>query len=169
MTLSMYDVTVPVLIRGLGMLSEYLGSAARFAADNNFDPGVLVNARLAPDMLPLAGQVQRASDTAKASIGRLTDVPVPSFADSEKTLEELADRVARTVDFLKTVRPEHLEGAEKRTIELKFRAFKATFSGDAYVLQFMLPNFYFHLTTAHDILRHNGMKIGKKDYLGSFE
>jgi hypothetical protein len=168
MTLSMYDVTVPVLTRGLRMLSDYLGSAARFAADNNIDPAVLVNARLAPDMLPLAGQVQRASDTAKASIGRLTDLTVPSFPDSEKTLDELTDRVARTIDFLATVRPEHLEGAEKRSIELKFRLVKPTLSGSAYVLQFMLPNFYFHLATAHDILRHNGMKLGKADYLGSF-
>ncbi len=166
MPLSMYDITIPVLVRGLGTLGEYLASVPKFAADNGINPEVLVNARLAPDMLPLAGQVQRASDTAKASIGRLSDLAVPSFPDSEKTFEELAVRVSRTVDFLKTVRPEHLEGAQQRVVELKF--LKATLSGDAYVLQFMLPNFFFHLATAHDILRHNGMKIGKKDYLGSF-
>lgn len=164
MSLSMYDVTIPVLIRGLGILNEYLDRAAAFAAENKIDPKVLVNSRLAPDMLPLSGQVQRASDTSKGAIPRLTDLQAPSFADTEVTLEDLKKRVADTVAFLKTVTPANLEGAQTRKIELKL--LNAVMTGDTFVLQFLLPNFFFHIATAHDILRHNGVKIGKRDYLG---
>jgi hypothetical protein len=164
MSLSMYDVTIPVLIRGLGILNEYLDRAAAFAAENKIDPKVLVNSRLAPDMLPLSGQVQRASDTSKGAIPRLTDLQAPSFADTEVTLEDLKKRVADTVAFLKTVTPANLEGAQTRKIELKI--LNAVMTGDTFVLQFLLPNFFFHIATAHDILRHNGVKIGKRDYLG---
>ena len=164
MSLSMYDVTIPVLIRGLGILTEYLDRAAAFAAETKTDPQVLVNSRLAPDMLTLAGQVQRASDTSKGAIPRLTDLQAPSFADTEVTLEDLKKRVAATVAFLKTVTPTHLEGAQTRKIELKI--LNAVMTGDTFVLQFLLPNFFFHIATAHDILRHNGVKIGKRDYLG---
>jgi len=161
----MYDATIPVLIRGLGVLDEYLGRAAAFAADNKIDPKVLMNARLAPDMLPLSGQVQRASDTSKGAIPRLTDLQAPSFADTEATLEELQKRIADTVSFLKTVTPEHLRTAQERKVELKFLD-NAVMTGDVFVLQFLLPNFFFHVTTAHDILRHNGVKVGKRNYLG---
>jgi uncharacterized protein len=164
MAISMYDATLPVLVRGLGVLNEYLERAAAFAADNKIDPQVLVNARLAPDMLPLSGQVQRASDTSKGAIPRLTDLQAPSFADNEVTLEDLKKRVADTVAYLQTVTPAHLEGAENRKIELKF--LNAVMTGDLFVLQFLLPNFFFHVTTVHDILRHNGVKVGKRDYLG---
>jgi hypothetical protein len=164
MSLSMYDVTIPVLIRGLSVLDEYLDRAAAFAADNKIDPKVLVNSRLAPDMLPLAGQIQRASDTSKGAIPRLTDLQAPSFADTEVTLEDLKKRIADTIAFLKTITPANLEGAQTRKIELKF--LNAAMNGDTFVLQFLLPNFFFHVATAHDILRHNGVKIGKRDYLG---
>jgi len=165
MAISMYDATIPVLIRGLGILDEYLDRAAAFAVDNKIDPKVLVNARLAPDMLPLSGQVQRASDTSKGAIPRLTDLQAPGFADTETTLEDLKKRIADTVAFLKTVTPEHLRGAQERKVELKFLN-NAVMTGDVFVLQFLLPNFFFHVTTAHDILRHNGVKVGKRDYLG---
>ncbi len=164
MSLSMYDITIPVLVRGLGILNEYLDRAAAFAVENKIDANVLINARLAPDMLPLSGQVQRASDTAKGAIPRLTDLQAPSFADTEITLEDLKKRVADTVAFLKTVTPANLEGSQARKIELKF--LNAVMTGDTFVLQFLLPNFFFHVTTAHDILRHNGIKVGKRDYLG---
>jgi len=164
MAISMYDATIPVLIRGLGVLDEYLDRAATFASDNKIDPTVLVNSRLAPDMLPLSGQVQRASDTSKGAIPRLTDLQAPAFADTELTLEDLKKRVADTVAFLKTITPAHLAGAEQRKVELKF--LNAVMTGDVFVLQFLLPNFFFHITTAHDILRHNGVKVGKRDYLG---
>ena len=164
MAISIYDATIPVLIRGLGILDEYLDRAAAYAADNKIDPKVLVNARLAPDMLSLAGQIQRASDTSKGAVPRLTDLQAPSFADTETTLEELKKRVADTVAFLKTVTPENLQGAEQKKVELK--NLNAVLTGDVFVLQFLLPNFFFHITTAHDILRHNGVKVGKRDYLG---
>src|ERR1700759_4334694 len=114
MAISMYDATIPVLIRGLGILDEYLDRTAAFCADNKIDPKVLVNARLAPDMQPLSGQIQRASDTSKGAIPRLTDLQAPSFSDTETTFEELKKRVADTVAFLKTVTPAHLQGAEQR-------------------------------------------------------
>jgi uncharacterized protein len=165
MAISIYDATIPVLIRGLGVLDEYLDRAAAFASDNKIDPKVLVNARLAPDMLPLSGQVQRASDTSKGAIPRLSDLQAPGFADTETSLEELKKRVADTATFLKTVTPAQLAGAEQRKVELKFLN-NAVMTGDVFVLQFLLPNFFFHITTAHDILRHNGVKVGKRDYLG---
>ena len=169
MSFSMYDVTIPVLIRGLTVLSGYIDKAAAFAADNKFEPSNLVNARLAPDMLSLAGQVQRASDTSKGAIARLTGATMPSFPDTETTLDELKQRIAKTVDLLKAVKPQDLDGSDSKPIELKFGKMAQTFRGDEYVMKFLLPNFFFHITTAHDILRHNGLKIGKLDYLGSFE
>lgn len=169
MSFSMYDVTIPVLIRGLTVLSGYIDKAGAHAADNKLDPSVLVNARLALDMLPLAGQIQRASDTSKGAIARLTGKSVPSFPDTEMTLDELKQRIAKTIDLLKTVKPEDLDGSDSKPIELKFGKMAKTFRGDEYVTMFLLPNFFFHVTTAHDILRHNGLKVGKLDYLGSFE
>jgi hypothetical protein len=160
----MYDVTVPVLIRGLSILDQYLDRAAAFAVDNKIDPTVLVNSRLAPDMLPLSGQIQRASDTSKGAIPRLTDLQAPSFPDTEVTLEDLKKRIADTIAFLKSVTPANLESAQTRKVEVK--SLNAAMNGDTFVLQFLLPNFFFHVATAHDILRHNGVKIGKRDYLG---
>ena len=166
MSVSMYQFSVPALTRGLHILSAYLDKAASFAAENNIDPAVLINARLAPDMFSLAGQIQRASDNAKGAIGRLTDLAVPGFPDTEKTFPELKERIANTIAFLESVRPEQLDGAEDRGIELKLRFASGTFSGEQYLLQVLLPNFYFHIATVHNILRHNGLKIGKKDYIG---
>jgi hypothetical protein len=168
MSLSIYDVAITPLLAGLTTLSTYLDKAEAYAADNKFDPSVLVNARLAPDMLPLAGQVQRASDSAKAAVGRLTGGEVPSYADTETTLPELKERVAKTIALLQSVPKEKFDGGESRPVELKFGAHAKTFRGDEYALGFLLPNFLFHVTTAHAILRHNGMKIGKIDYLRSF-
>src|SRR3569833_1182854 len=154
MAISIFDATIPVLIRGLGILEEYLDRAAAFDADYKIDPKVLVNARLATDMLPLAGQIQRASDTFKGAFPRLTDLQAPSFADTDTTLEELKKRIADTVAFLESVSPENLQGAEQRKVELK--NLNSVLTGDVFVLQFLLPNFFFHVATAHDILRHNG-------------
>ena len=165
MSLSVYEVSVPVLIRGLTVLSDYVEKAAAFAAENRIEPSALITARLAPDMLTFAGQIQRASDTSKGAIGRLTSVSAPSFPDNEATFPELKERIDKTVAFLKTVRPEHMEASAGRSIELKF-PINGSIRGDVFVLQFVLPNFFFHVTTAHDILRHNGVKIGKRDYLG---
>jgi len=166
MSLSMYQLSVPALIRGLRILSGYLDKAAAFAAEHNIDPAVLVNARLAPDMFSLAGQIQRASDNAKGAMGRLSDLAMPGFPDTAKTLADLQARIANTIVFLEKVRPEQLDGAESRAVELKLRFASGTFRGDQYLLQVLLPNFYFHIATVHNILRHNGVKIGKKDYIG---
>jgi hypothetical protein len=166
-TLSLYDVTVPALVRGLGILRTYLDKAAAFAEENSIDPSVLVNARLAPDMQPLAGQIQRASDTAKGAVTRLTDSAAPSFPDTETTFAQLQERLANTIAFLQSVPEDQYAGAAERVVELKFRSGAVTLTGTAYALTFLLPNFYFHMTTAHDILRHNGIKVGKLDYIGA--
>lgn len=166
MSLSLYEVTVPTLIRGLNVLSDYVDAAAKFAADKGVEPSALITARLAPDMMTFAGQIQRASDTSKGAIARLTALQAPSFSDTEATFPELKERIEKTVAFLKTVQPEDMADSVKRNVELKFQAISGVFSGDAYVLQFVLPNFFFHVATAHDILRHNAVQIGKKDYLG---
>jgi hypothetical protein len=163
----MYDLTVPVLVRGLTVLSHYMDKAATHATERGFDPSILVNARLAPDMLSLAGQVQRSSDSAKGAMGRLAGVEVPSFPDTEQTFAELKERIQKTIAFLETVRPEQLSGSETKPVELKFRSVSTTLPGVRYLMGVLIPNFFFHVTTAHDILRHNGVNIGKTDYLGA--
>ncbi|WP_429816208.1 DUF1993 domain-containing protein [Ensifer sp. B1-9] len=165
MALTMYQLSIPALIRGLGVLTKLLDKAEAFARDNGISSGDLVNARLAPDMLTLAGQVQRVSDTSKGLVGRLTSIEVPRFPDEEKTLDELRQRIANTVAFLETVRPVDLEDSASRQVVLNFPTLKVTLTGEEYLLRFVLPNFYFHLTTAYDILRHNGVPIGKGDFL----
>ncbi|WP_046868398.1 DUF1993 domain-containing protein [Microvirga massiliensis] len=168
MPISMYQASVPVLTRGLAILSTLIDKGAAHAAEHKLDPASLVNGRLAPDMLPLSGQVQRASDTAKFAVVRLTGEPAPSFADEETTLDQLRERCARTISFLEKVRPDVFEGSEARTISFGGDT-KLTAPGDAYLLSFALPNFFFHVTTAYDILRHMGVAIGKRDYLGRFD
>ena len=169
MSISMYDATIPVLLRGLTVTASYLDKAEAYAAERSIDPSVLINARLAPDMQPLSAQVQRISDSAKGAIARLTDIEVPSFADTETTFPELKERVAKTIALLKAVTPKQMEGSESRSTELKFRTVTKTLRGDTFVLHFLLPNVFFHVTTLHDILRHNGMPIGKRDYLGNYD
>lgn len=166
MTLSMYRASIPVFFRGLDVLSVLLDRADVYAAARNFDVGILLDARLAPDMLPFTGQIQRASDTAKFAAGRLTDLPSPRFADTEATLHELRQRIAATADYLKTFRPEQFGGSGERTISYNAGGAPRRSSGQDYLLNFALPNFYFHVATAHDILRHNGLAIGKREYLG---
>ncbi|TCT06641.1 DUF1993 domain-containing protein [Aquabacter spiritensis] len=160
--MSTYAYTVPVLVRGLTILSGYMDKAAAFAAETGTDPAALIGARLAPDMLPLAGQVQRASDTAKASITRLTGLEAPSFPDTETTFPELKERIAKTIAFVETATPADFEGSDAREIDLRV----VTTTGADYPALFMLPNFFFHLATAHALLRQAGVAVGKKDYLG---
>ncbi len=168
MALSIYDISVPVLKRALGILALYMDEAAKYAEEAGIKPEVLVNARLAPDMLPLSAQIQRASDSAKSIMSRLTGVEVPSFPDTETTFAELKQRLEKTIAYLDTIKPADLAGAESKMVELKFKKWSATLRGDAFVTTYLLPNFYFHVVTAHDILRHNGMKVGKRDYLGAY-
>ena len=169
MSVSIYKLSVPVFLRGLSTLSGLLDKAEVHARENGTSVEDFVNARLAPDMLPLAGQIQRISDTSKGAIGRLTALETPSFPDTEQTFVELRERVANTAAFLKTVTPSDMEDSAARDVTLSFKTFKATFSGDDYLVKFALPNFYFHLTTAYDILRNQGVALGKPDYFGSFE
>lgn len=165
MALTMYQLSIPAFIQGLGVLTKLLGKAEAYARENGIAPDDLVNARLAPDMLTLAGQVQRVSDTSKGLVGRLTSIEVPRFPDEEKTFDELRQRIANTVSFLGTVRPADLDDSGSREVTLNFPTLKVTFSGEDYLLKFVLPNFYFHLTTAYDILRHKGVPLGKADFL----
>jgi len=127
-----------------------------------------VGARLAPDMLTLAGQIQRASDSAKGAAARLAGIENPSFADDETTFADLQERIVKTRRFLEGVSAEQIDGSAARSIELNLGT-KVTFRGDDYLLNFALPNFYFHVTTAYDILRHSGVPVGKMDYLGKVD
>jgi hypothetical protein len=165
-TLSMYEASIPVLDRSLANLSAILKKGVAYAEERKFDPAVLVSARLAPDMRPLSSQVQFASDSAKGCAARLAGVPVPSFPDTETTFAELEERIAKTRSFLKTVGAAQVDGSESREIVLKFGPREVTFTGRDYLFGFVLPNFYFHVTTAYDILRHNGVPLGKMDFLG---
>lgn len=166
MPLTMYALTVPAFTRGFTALNGLLGKAEAFADDRGMPLAELFDARLAPDMLPLSGQIQRASDTAKNAIGRLTTLEAPRLPDDEQDFAALHERIARTVAFIETVKPEDLDGSDAREITLNFPNLKVTFSGADYLLQFVLPNFYFHVTTAYDILRHKGVPIGKADFIG---
>ena len=165
MPISMYQASVPVFAHGLSVLSHLLHQGEAHARETGADPATLVEARLAPDMLTLAGQVQRASDTSKLAIERLSGLPAPRMEDNEKTFAELYARIDKTIGYIKSVTEAQLTGTESKTIELKLRDFNPTFTGSSYLFTFALPNFYFHTTTAYDILRHKGVKIGKRDYL----
>jgi hypothetical protein len=156
-----------VFIRGLRNLAAFLEKGRASAEARQFDPAILAAARLAPDMHTLCRQVQIASDMVKNAAARLAGATPPSFPDSETTFEELQARIAKTIAYLETVAPAQLEGSEVRTIELKFPGRALQFSGADYLSLFVLPNFYFHLTTAYNILRHNGVPIGKMDFMGA--
>ena len=166
MALSMYRASIPVFLRGLDVLSVLLERAVAHATARGFDVGILLGAKLAPDMLPFTGQIQRASDTAKFAAGRLTDLPSPRFADAEVTIDQLQQRIDATADFLTTFRPEQFDGSDERKISYNAGGAMRQSNGQDYLLNFALPNFYFHVATAHDILRHNEVPTGKREYLG---
>ncbi|MBX4907335.1 MULTISPECIES: DUF1993 domain-containing protein [Rhizobium] len=165
MSISIYRLTVPMFRRGLASLKTYLDKAEAYAKEKNIDPAILVSARLAPDMLSLAGQYQRASDSAKFTLARLTATEAPKFEDNETTIEQLRERLAKTETYLATFSAQALEGAESRQITLPGKS-GIVLPGDEYITTFALPNFYFHVATAHAILRNQGAPIGKRDYLG---
>jgi hypothetical protein len=152
MALSMYDVSIPAFIRALNNLSAILEKGAAHAKAQGIDESELIQTRLIAD---------------KGCAARLAGIEIPSYADTEATFPELQERIAKTIGFLKSIRPEQLEGSETRTVELKLRNGPVTFDGKSYLLGFALPNFYFHVTTAYDLLRHKGVQIGKLDYLGA--
>jgi uncharacterized protein len=167
MKITVQAVTVDVFAHSLGALSSLLDKGLAHATAKKFDPSVLVNARLAPDMFPLSRQVQIACDLAKNSAARLAGLEPPRFEDNEKTIEELRARIARTIDYLKSIPATAFEGAEDRDIRVpagpeKFLDFK----GLAFVQRWAIPNVFFHITAAYAILRHNGVDVGKRDFLG---
>lgn len=166
MSLSMYQASIPQLKRMLGNFSAILDKAAVWAEARKIDEKVLTGARLAPDMHPLSRQLQIATDMAKGAAARLAGVEPPSYADTETTFAELKARLAKTTQFLDGIDAAKLEGSEDRTITLKAGPTELSFSGRDYLIGFVLPNVYFHLTTAYAILRHNGLDIGKMDFLG---
>ena len=166
MSLSIYDASLPVFVRALRILDTLLDKAEAFAAENGVEPSALVEARLIADMDPLRCQVQRASDSAKGAAARLSGTPIPRFEDNETTFAELHERIAKTITYVESVTRDQIEGSEEKEILINTRHEAYPMSGRDYLFQFALPNFYFHVTTAYDILRHKGVPVGKKDFLG---
>jgi len=167
MTVTIYEFTIPPMIRALTNLSNILDKAAAQAKEKDIPLAKLAEGRLYPDMHPLTFQIQTASDTSKGCAARLAGIAAPPMADTEKTLPELKERIAKTVAFLESVKPAQLSGAEDREVVLKFPSGDMKFTGRDYATGFALPNFYFHVTIAYAILRHNGIEIGKRDFLGA--
>ena len=166
MKISMYQASVPVFNRMLNNLAAILEKGAAHAAAKKIDPAVLVNGRLCPDMFPLSKQIQIAADTAKGCVARLAGQEPPKYEDSEATFADLVARINKTVAYVNTFKPGQIDGSEGKTITLQMRSGSLTFLGMPYLLDFVYPNFYFHVTTAYGILRHSGVELGKQDFLG---
>ncbi len=166
MSFTLYDASIPPMTRALQNLSKILDKAVADAKTKDIAPTSLIEGKLAADMRPLTFQIQTASDTAKGCAARLAGIEAPAMADTETTFPELQQRIAKTVAFLESVSAAQLAGAEDRSVVLKFPSGEMKFTGKDYVTGFALPNFYFHVTTAYAILRHNGIEIGKRDFLG---
>lgn len=167
MTLSMYQASAPRFVNTLNNLSAILDRAQAHTEARKIDPAALTSFRLYPDMFPLTRQVQIACDAAKGAVARLAGVEVPKHEDTEQTLAELKARIAKTVEFIKTIKPAQVDGSEDKEIALRLGGEDVKFKGMQYLLGFAHPNFYFHVTTAYNILRHNGVEVGKKDYIGN--
>ena len=164
----MYQASIPVFVRMLGNFSAILDKAIAHAEAKKIDHAVFINARLAPDMYPLSRQVQIATDIVKGGGARLAGIAVPSYEDNETTFAELQARIAKTMAFLQSLTAGQITGSEDRTITLNIRGKEINFLGQPYLLNFVIPNFYFHITCAYAILRHNGVDVGKMDFLGSY-
>ncbi|MBZ9955998.1 DUF1993 family protein [Mesorhizobium sp. BR1-1-15] len=167
MTLSMYEVSVAVFSARLKALSSVLSTAEQNAGERKIDPQVFLTARLAPDMFALTRQVQIATDHAKGAPSRLAGREVPKYEDNEASFAELHARIAKTLDHLATFSAADLEGSDERIVEVRVGGREVSMAGLQYLLHLAMPNFYFHLTTAYDILRHNGVPLGKATFLGS--
>jgi hypothetical protein len=166
MTISMYTASVPRFSNTLKSLSEILTKAEKHAEARKIDPAALLTARLYPDMFPLTRQVQIACDGPKGCVARLAGLEVPRHEDTETTFAELQQRIAKVVSFVESVPADKIDGSEERRIVIPVRNEELVFSGLQYLTGFVLPNFYFHVVTAYDILRHNGVELGKRDFLG---
>lgn len=166
--MSFYDAVVPAYLQMLNSLTGLLTKAEAHCAAKKIDPSVLLGSRLFPDMLPLSKQIQLVSDFASKGCARLTHSDVPSMPDTEKTFEELKQRLAKTIDYVKSFKPEQFEGADSKDVTFPVGPDRTmTLKGQQFLSAVSLPNFYFHATTAHGILRHNGVEIGKRDFLGA--
>ena len=167
MTISMYQAAVQPFVQHLGALSALLAKAEAHAVAKKFDPAVLLSLRLAPDMLPLSRQVQIACDFAKSATARLAGAEVPNGKDDEKTLAELRGRIGKTLDYVRSFKADQIDGSEERDVTITVAGKSVAFKGQPYLIQFVLPNFYFHCTVTYAILRHNGVELGKRDFMGS--
>ncbi|BEV13482.1 DUF1993 domain-containing protein [Herbaspirillum sp. DW155] len=166
MSINLYQVSIPMLIHSLNTLSTLLEKAEQHAEERRLDPQQLLGARLYEDMFPLTGQIQRASDTAKATASRLSGVTAPVFADEEASFDELQARINKTIVFLEAIPADAINGQEERPVIMKLRGEERTMTAQQYLTSFGLPNFLFHVTTAYAILRNQGVKLGKLDFLG---
>jgi hypothetical protein len=167
MAISMFQASVPVFIRALNNLAGILEKRAAHAKARKIEEAVLLNSRLFPDMFALTRQVQIATDTARSGAGRLASAEFPAYEDTETTFEQLATRIRNTVKYLETLQPTQIDGSEDKTISWQSRSSTKSMQGQPYLFNHLLPNVYFHVTTAYDILRHNGVEVGKKDFLGT--
>lgn len=167
MSISMYQASVPRFVNILGNLANILDKAQAHVDAKKLADATLTGYRLFPDMLPMATQVQIACDTAKGVVARLAGLEIPVFDDSEKTLADLKARVVKTIAFIQTVTPEQIDGTEDKDIVTKRGEKETHYKGVQFLLGHAVPNFYFHITTAYNILRHNGVEIGKRDFLGN--
>jgi hypothetical protein len=163
----MYQASAPRFVNMLNNLSAVLDKAAAHAEAKKIDPAVLTGDRLYPNMLPLTSQVRIACDNAKGAVARLAGVEIPKHEDTEQSFAELKARIARTVAFVQSIQPAQIDGSEEREILLKLGGTEVKFKGMQYLLGFALPNFYFHVVTAYDILRHDGVELAKRDYIGN--
>lgn len=166
MPMSMYQASVPIFARSLDALSNILDKAAAQAVARKFEPAVILGARLFPDMFPFVRQVQTACDFAKNTPARLAGLEPVKFEDTEASFEQLMTRVARTLELVQSFKPEQIDGSEDRDITLSIGGQPRTFKGQAFLQHFALPNFFFHYATAYGILRHSGIELGKRDYIG---
>jgi hypothetical protein len=163
--IAMYDITVPPLTSALNNLSHILKKGEEYADAKKIEHSVLLNTRLFPDMYPLIRQVQIATDMSKGAAARLAGLEVPKYEDDENTFEQLQARIAKTLAFIEKVKPAQMQGAETRDVTILVRNKPMEFKGLDYLLKWVNPNVYFHVTTAYNILRHNGVELGKADYL----
>jgi hypothetical protein len=167
MKISMYHASAPRFANTLRNLSAILDKAQAHCEAKKIEPAVMGGMRLIADMLPLTNQVQIACDTAKGAVARLAGVEIPKYQDTEQTLAELKQRIAKTIDFILSVKPETIEGSEEKDVVIRLGGKDTTLKGMQYLFGHAYPNFYFHVTTAYNILRDNGVDVGKRDYIGT--
>ena len=167
MSLSMHSASIPYFVRALNNLSAILEKGAAHAKEKDIDPSILVTDRLFPDMFPLSRQVQIACDVSKGAAARISGIEAPSHEDSESSFEELIERINKTIEFLNSLPTDKINGTEEKEIKFQAGPYELDFTGATYLSMWALPNIYFHVTTTYNILRHNGVALGKIDYVGA--